>query len=247
MSPWLGSQRHRLVGGPALRLRRRARCHDHPHGDFADGDRRQSRPFRRVSLPRPGDHRALPDYDVRRRATLSSRHTSPTRPRSSDAGTLVRPLSRRRYRPSSSGCAACTRRSSFTTATRSARRFHGCSTGILPHFNIGTNDGASCAPELTAAVEAACDATSFTASPTAGSGAALSPGIMASPQAGVHAIQMEIACRGYLAEPSGLSTRRTGLRLLTRPMPPPMAAAISARLASLRSRSRPQLPEEPLR
>ena len=35
--------------------------------------------------------------------------------------------------------------------------------GILPHFNVGTNGGASCAPALTAAVEAACDATSLSA------------------------------------------------------------------------------------
>ena len=33
--------------------------------------------------------------------------------------------------------------------------------GVLPHFNIGTNDGASCAPELTRAVEAVCAATMF--------------------------------------------------------------------------------------
>src|SRR5262249_15832908 len=29
--------------------------------------------------------------------------------------------------------------------------------GVLPNFNIGTNNGATCAPELTRAVEAACD------------------------------------------------------------------------------------------
>jgi formiminoglutamase len=34
--------------------------------------------------------------------------------------------------------------------------------GLLPHFNIGTNGGASCDPTLASAIEAACDKSSFT-------------------------------------------------------------------------------------
>src|SRR5262245_51380826 len=34
--------------------------------------------------------------------------------------------------------------------------------GQLPNFNIGTNGGGSCAPELAAAVETICDSTGFT-------------------------------------------------------------------------------------
>ena len=75
--------------------------------------------------------------------------------------------------------------------------------GVLPHFNLGTYSGASCAPELTAAVETACDATSLgrvTNGRFAGGWITRHYG---RPQAGVHAIQMELACRGYLAEPIG--------------------------------------------
>jgi N-formylglutamate deformylase len=75
--------------------------------------------------------------------------------------------------------------------------------GILPHFNIGTSGGASCALELTAAVEAVCDSTSFS---RVTNGRFLGGWITrghGKPQAGVHAIQMELACRSYLPEPLG--------------------------------------------
>jgi N-formylglutamate deformylase len=75
--------------------------------------------------------------------------------------------------------------------------------GILPHFNIGTNGGASCAPELTAAVEAACDATSFSRVTNGRFRGGWITRHHGKPQAGVHAIQMELACRSYLAEPIG--------------------------------------------
>jgi N-formylglutamate deformylase len=78
--------------------------------------------------------------------------------------------------------------------------------GELPLFNIGTFGGRSCSPQLTGAVAAACHT--------------LPPGMQFScvvdgrfkggyitrsygqPAAGVHAIQMELACRAYLDEPS---------------------------------------------
>ena len=82
--------------------------------------------------------------------------------------------------------------------------------GILPHFNIGTNGGASCAPELTAAVEAACDATSFSRVTNGRFRGGFITRHHGQPQAGVHAIQMELACRSYLPNRSAASTRRTG-------------------------------------
>jgi formiminoglutamase len=75
--------------------------------------------------------------------------------------------------------------------------------GILPHFNIGTNGGASCAPELTTAVEAVCDATSFSRVTNSRFRGGFITRHHGKPQAGVHAIQMELACRSYLPEPIG--------------------------------------------
>ena len=75
--------------------------------------------------------------------------------------------------------------------------------GLLPHFNIGTNGGASCAPELTSAVEAVCDATSFSRVTNGRFRGGFITRHHGKPQVGMHAIQMELACRSYLPEPIG--------------------------------------------
>ena len=75
--------------------------------------------------------------------------------------------------------------------------------GMLPHWNIGTNGGASCAPELLAAVESVCDATSFSRVTNGRFRGGWITREHGKPQAGVHAIQMELACRSYLPEPIG--------------------------------------------
>ena len=78
--------------------------------------------------------------------------------------------------------------------------------GQLAVFNLGTNDGASCDGALTADVEAACDLHG---------GARVTNGRFkggyitrryGEPRDGVHAIQMELACRGYMTEPDGAPT-----------------------------------------
>jgi formiminoglutamase len=77
--------------------------------------------------------------------------------------------------------------------------------GELPQFNIGTNNGGSCAPALTAAVEAACDATGL---PRVTNGRFKGGWITrhyGQPERGVHAVQMELACRGYIDEPPVLT------------------------------------------
>jgi formiminoglutamase len=77
--------------------------------------------------------------------------------------------------------------------------------GELPQFNIGTNTGASCTPALTAAVEAACDATGL---PRVTDGRFRGGWITrhyGQPGQGVHAVQMELACRGYIDEPAVLT------------------------------------------
>lgn len=73
--------------------------------------------------------------------------------------------------------------------------------GLLPQFNIGTNAGAACDPALTAAIEAPCA--------TSGLGHVVDGRFKGGwitrrygrPESGVHAIQMELAIRGYLPEP----------------------------------------------
>jgi N-formylglutamate deformylase len=75
--------------------------------------------------------------------------------------------------------------------------------GPLPNFNIGTNSGKSCAPALTAAVEAACAKTAFSHVTNGRFKGGFITRSLGKPEAGVHAIQMELACRGYLREIAG--------------------------------------------
>ncbi len=71
--------------------------------------------------------------------------------------------------------------------------------GTLPHLNVGTNGGASCDPALEAAIMGVCAA----AEPF---GAVLNGRFkggwitrsLGDPGRGVHAVQMELACRGYM-------------------------------------------------
>ncbi|ARS26317.1 N-formylglutamate deformylase [Sphingomonas sp. KC8] len=74
--------------------------------------------------------------------------------------------------------------------------------GELPQFNIGTYDGASCAPALTAAVEAACDASPFSRVTNGRFRGGWITRHYGAPANGIHAIQMELACRGYMDEPA---------------------------------------------
>lgn len=74
--------------------------------------------------------------------------------------------------------------------------------GELPVFNIGTNSGKSCAAELSAAVQAIAAASGL---PTVANGRFKGGYITRSsgrPENGVHAIQMELAMRAYLREPT---------------------------------------------
>lgn len=69
--------------------------------------------------------------------------------------------------------------------------------GVLPQFNIGTNGGATCDPALTAAVAAACGADLVVDGRFRGGWTTRHYG---RPADGIHAIQMELAMRGYLHE-----------------------------------------------
>jgi N-formylglutamate deformylase len=76
-------------------------------------------------------------------------------------------------------------------------------TGTLPHFNIGTNSGASCAAALTRRIEALCDASGLTRVTDGRFRGGYTTRHYGAPQHGVQAVQMELACRGYLREPVG--------------------------------------------
>jgi N-formylglutamate deformylase len=73
--------------------------------------------------------------------------------------------------------------------------------GTLPNFNIGTNNGVTCAPELTSAVEAVCASTGFTRVTNGRFRGGYTTRHYGVPGDGVHALQMELACRGYMREP----------------------------------------------
>ena len=77
--------------------------------------------------------------------------------------------------------------------------------GELPHLNIGTYRGASCDPELTRLVEAACAQPTFSRVTNGRFVGGWTTRHYGRPQAGIHALQMELACRGYLDEPQQLS------------------------------------------
>lgn len=75
--------------------------------------------------------------------------------------------------------------------------------GTLPHFNLGTNGGASCDPALAAAVEGVCAGTGFSRVTDGRFKGGYITRAFGRPEAGIHAVQMELACRGYMQEPLG--------------------------------------------
>jgi len=83
--------------------------------------------------------------------------------------------------------------------SRIPRLFH----GELPHFNIGTHGGASCAPVLRQAVRSVCEATSFSCVTDGRFKGGFITRHYGRPSEAVHAVQMELACRGYLREEPG--------------------------------------------
>lgn len=82
--------------------------------------------------------------------------------------------------------------------------------GELPHFNIGTNSGASCAPGLTGAIERACtpvveEEKGFARVTNGRFKGGYTTRHYGAPERNVHAVQLELAMRGYMDEPDELS------------------------------------------
>lgn len=77
--------------------------------------------------------------------------------------------------------------------------------GELPVFNIGTNGGTTCATPLRDAVAAACSASGHRHVVDGRFRGGWTTRHYGKPTEGVHAIQMELAIRGYLIEPDPVS------------------------------------------
>ncbi len=75
--------------------------------------------------------------------------------------------------------------------------------GVLPNFNLGTHGGLSCSPALTADIEALCDSTGMTRVTNGRFRGGYTTRHYGRPAQGVHAVQLEIACRSYVREPEG--------------------------------------------
>lgn len=75
--------------------------------------------------------------------------------------------------------------------------------GELPEFNIGTNDGATCDPALRQAIVAAAAAAGRSMIVDGRFKGGWTTRHYGCPADGVHAVQMELAMRSYLAEPIG--------------------------------------------
>jgi N-formylglutamate deformylase len=75
--------------------------------------------------------------------------------------------------------------------------------GTLPVCNIGTNDGVSATPALTDALAAHCAASRFSHIVNGRFKGGYITRHYGAPNHGVHAVQLELACRAYIDEPDG--------------------------------------------
>jgi N-formylglutamate deformylase len=98
--------------------------------------------------------------------------------------------------------------------------------GELPQFNVGTNGGAACDPALTGAVEAVCDATGLTRVTDGRFKGGWTTRRYGRPDTNVHAIQMELACRGYMDDPAEPPTVQTWPAAYSETRAAPMRAAL---------------------
>lgn len=77
--------------------------------------------------------------------------------------------------------------------------------GVLPAFNIGTNSGRSCAPGLVAPLERVVAATGLNWVTNGRFKGGQITRHYGAPERGIHAVQLELAMRSYLDEPTAVS------------------------------------------
>jgi len=94
--------------------------------------------------------------------------------------------------------------------------------GVLPQFNIGTNNGAACNPGLTIALEKICDASGFSRVTNGRFRGGWITRRCGNPAVNIHAVQMELAMHGYLNEPAAPLNKNN--------WPAPLEDALAARL-----------------
>ena len=75
--------------------------------------------------------------------------------------------------------------------------------GTLPVFNLGTNSAQSCAPALARALQGICTASGLATVVDGRFKGGYITRHYGQPSRGVHAVQLELAMRGYLEEPAG--------------------------------------------
>jgi len=90
--------------------------------------------------------------------------------------------------------------------------------GELPQFNIGTNNGKACDPAITARIEKTCADSGFSYVVNGRFKGGWITRHYGAPSQGVHAIQMELGCRGYMDEPA-LPTPENWPAALQKPAP----------------------------
>ena len=108
--------------------------------------------------------------------------------------------------------------------------------GELPQFNIGTNGGATCDPALCDAIAAQCAASGLVHVVDGRFRGGWTTRHYGRPETGVHAVQMELAQRGYMAEPDPISPANWPTPLNPEPViAPTLARVIDAALAFAQS------------
>ena len=98
--------------------------------------------------------------------------------------------------------------------------------GELPLFNIGTNRGVTCARQLADAVTSACAASGLGHVLNGRFQGGWTTRHYGTPADGVHAIQMELAMRGYMAEPDPPTPGSWPTTMATSPVIAPVLAEI---------------------